>query len=251
MDDVKGMQADEAIGATPLEALPDEVSWLEGPQSYVACAFYTPNYLPQILSLKTSLDQFGINYFLKRYERGTTWEATTRLKPVFVDYCLEKFPDRNVMYLDADAVVRRPMGFIDTLEADVAMAFHPTKVGGKHYLRISAGAMFVRNNDKGRRFARAWKEAEKDCGPLTLDEDMVYMSFNSLQEASIAVLPNSYYKIFDRPGVEPVLEHFQASRKQFKWRRLIRRARRVGLIAGGLASALVIWWLSQHIAWVH
>ncbi len=230
--------------------LPEELAWLDGPQSYVACAFYTPNYLPQILSLKASLEKFGINYFLKRYERGPTWEATTRLKPVFVNYCLQKFPDRNIMYVDADAVVRQPMTLIDELKSDVAVVFHPTQVGRTHYLRISAGAMFVRNNENGRRFAKAWKDAEKDCGPLTLDEDMVYMAYDSLQGASVTVLPTTYYKIFDRPGHQPVLEHFQASRNQFKWRRLIRRIKRVGKIIAVIGAGFLIWWLSHHIAWV-
>lgn len=240
----------DGAGDAHLEALPEEYTWLGGTQSFVACAFYTPNYLPQVLSLKASLEQFGINHHFKLYQRAATWEATTRLKPVFVNHCLETFRDRNILYLDADAVVRRPMTFIEELDTDIAMAFHPLKAGGRNYLRISAGALFVRNNDKGRRFARAWMDAEKDCGPLTLDEDMIYMSFETLQGASIAVLPSTYYKIFDRPGDEPVLEHFQASRKQFKWRRLIRRARRVAIGAGAVAAALLVWWLSKHIAWV-
>ena len=233
-------------------ALPAEYSWLEGDQSYVACAFYTPNYMPQILSLKASLEKFGINHYLKRYDRLATWEATTRLKPVFVDHCLEKFPRLNVLYLDADAVVRQPMRFIDGLgdDVDISIAFQPLKVGRTNYLRISAGALFVRNNERGRTFARAWKDAEKDCTPLTLDEDMIYMSFDTLQGATVAVLPPSYYKIFDRPGVEPVLEHFQASRQQFKWRRLIRKARRVGIGAAIAAGVALAWWLSQHLTWV-
>ncbi|MCB1510816.1 MAG: hypothetical protein KDJ36_07915 [Hyphomicrobiaceae bacterium] len=239
--------ADEADNAP---TLPAEYAWLEGSQPFVACAFYTPNYLPQVLSLKASLEKFGINHYLKQYERGATWEATTRLKPVFVNHCIDKFPDRHVLYLDADAVVRRPMTLIEEIETDIAIAFHPLKAGGRNYLRISAGALFVRNNEKGRRFARAWMDAEKDCGPLTLDEDMIYMSFDTLQGASITVLPATYYKIFDRPGADPVLEHFQASRKQFKWRRLIRRARRVAVGVGVVAAALLVWWLSRHIAWV-
>ena len=229
--------------------LPEEACWLGGGQSYVACAFYTPNYLPQILSLKASLEEFGINYFLKRYERARTWEATTRLKPVFVNHCMAAFPDKSIFYLDADAVVRRPLSLIDEIDTDIAIAFHPIKVGRTNYLRISAGAVFIRNNEPGRRFAAAWKDAEKDCGPLSLDEDMIYMSFDALQGSSITVLPPAYYKIFDRPGVAPVLEHFQASRQQFKWRRLIRRARRIGTVALIVGAALLVWWLSQHLVW--
>ena len=109
--------------------LPEEYAWLDGGQSYIVCAFYTPNYLEQITSLKRSLEAQGISHFLKRYERAATWEATTRLKPVFVDHCLEKFPDKDVLYLDADAVVRKPLQFFDGQQADISLLFHPTKVG--------------------------------------------------------------------------------------------------------------------------
>ncbi len=82
--------------------------------AYIACAFYTPNYLPQITALKQSLDTHGISYFLKRYEKRPTWEEGTRLKPAFLGYCLEKFPDNDILYLDADAVVRKPLEFSTT-----------------------------------------------------------------------------------------------------------------------------------------
>ena len=233
-----------------LEELPDEYAWLEGGQSYIACGFYTPNYLEQILSLKKSLEELGINHYFKRYERAATWEATTRIKPVFVNHCIEKFADKDVLYLDADAVVRRPLTFFEGQQSDISILFHPTKVGNTPYLRIAAGTVFIKNSEGGRKFARLWKDAEKYAKPLTLDEDMIYMAFGEMAGVSIAVLPPSYSKIFDKPGVEPVIEHFQASRGQFKWRRLIRRARRVGLILGGVAVAALIWWISQHIAWV-
>ncbi|MEM9357214.1 MAG: hypothetical protein AAGB04_13475 [Pseudomonadota bacterium] len=233
-----------------LEELPEEYSWLEGGQPYIACAFYTPNYLEQITSLKRSLEAQGINHYFKLFQRAATWEATTRLKPVFVNHCIEKFGDKDILYLDADAVVRRPLTFFDGLQADVSLLFHPTKVYNTHYLRISAGTVFIKNSEGGRRFARLWKDAEQHCKPLTVDEDMIYMAFEDMAGVSVVVLPPTYYKIFDKPGAEPVIEHFQASRQQFKWRRLIRRAKRIGLIAGGVALAGLIWWVSQHIAWV-
>ena len=233
-----------------VDNLPEEYAWLDGGQSYVACAFYTPNYLPQILSLKASLEKVGINHYFKRYERGPTWEQTTRLKPVFVQHALQKFSNKSVLYLDADAVVRRPLVFFDTVETDMAILFHHVKASGHNYLRISAGTVFIRNTEGGQKFARLWKEAEQYCGRLTLDEDMIYMAFSDMAGVSITVLPPSYVKIFDKPGEEPVIEHFQASRSQFKWRRLIRKMRRLGVIGGGTAAILLIWWLTQHLRWV-
>ena len=200
--------------------------------------------------MKASLEKVGINHYFKRYERGPTWEQTTRLKPVFVHHALQKFSDKDVLYLDADAVVRRPLVFFDNVTTDMSIMFHHVKSGGNNYLRISAGTVFIRNTEGGRKFATLWKDAEKHCGPLTLDEDMIYMAFTDMAGISITVLPPPYVKIFDKPGADPIIEHFQASRSQFKWRRLIRKARRIGLIAGGVSLVLLVWWLSNHLRWV-
>jgi hypothetical protein len=223
--------------------LPSEYAWLGGGQSYIACAFYTESYIPQITALKRSLEEQGISHFLKCYERLATWEQTTRLKPVFVDYCLKRFPDKDVLYLDADCIVRRPLHFFQDVSADVSMLFHPQKKGAMHYLRVSAGTLLVRNTPGGRKFAELWKGAEKNCRRLSLDEDMIYMAFADLAGVSIAVLPSSYYKVFDKPGCEPTIEHFQASRGQFKWRRVIRKAKRLGTVALFAAALAGPWFL--------
>jgi hypothetical protein len=142
------------------EQLAEEALSLNGGQRYVVCAFYTPNYLEQVLSLKASLDALGLNYFLKRYERAATWEATTRIKPVFVDHCMTRFPQHDVLYLDADAVVRKVPTFFDTVTSDVCLLFNAVKPAKTHFIRIAAGTLLVRNTEGGRRFARAWKAEE-------------------------------------------------------------------------------------------
>lgn len=242
------LKENQGADGSALVDLPEECSWLEGNQRYVVCGFYTPNYLGQVTSMKRSLEAHGINHFLKRYERLETWEATTRLKPVFLDYCLKKFPDRDILYLDADAVVRKPLTFFDDVKSDICMLFHPTVVRGKHFLRISAGTVYCRNTEGGRRFAQLWMAQEDKCGKLNVDEDMIYMAFAEMQGISITVLPREYYKIFDDPGLDPVIEHFQASRYQFKWTKVFRQMLQFGAVAGGVLAVLLIWWLLQHVA---
>ncbi len=219
-----------------LPELPEEYTWNEGGQPYLVCAFYTPNYLPQITSLKASLELNKINHFLKRYEPRGGWEANTRLKPVFVDYCLQKFPGTDIVYLDADAVVRKPLKAFDNMTTDVTMLFHPTKAHGKWYLRISAGTVAVKNTPGGRRFAQLWKAGEAKATMATVDEDLVYMAFADMAGVSITVLAPDYYKIFDAPGDDPTIEHFQASRGQFKIRKTMRRVLQKTAWALGIAG---------------
>jgi hypothetical protein len=233
----------------PHEQLADETQWLQGGQRYVVCAFYTPNYLVEVLSLKASLDALGINYFLKRYDRLASWEANTRLKPVFVDHCMSRFPKHDVLYLDADAVVRQLPVFFDTVTSDVCLLLNPVKAAGINYIRIAAGTLLVRNTDGGRRFARAWRDEAGTAPALSLDEDLIYMALPKLAGVSFTALPQSYTKIFDGPGVNPIIEHFQASRRQFKWRRAIRKTRQTGVLVGIPLALALLYWLSKHLVW--
>ena len=103
------------------------------------------------------------------------------------------------------------------------------------------GPMYERvNADKT--YTRAFLVGEPHTNGMKNCHGGMLMAFADMAGISIAVLPPSYYKIFDKSGVEPVIEHFQASRGQFKWRRVIRKAKRVGK-AVAIVAALVAAWL--------
>lgn len=223
-----------------VEALPKEVTWLGGGQRFVACAFYTSGYLDNVLDLKASLERFGLNYHLKLVRGQSTWEATTRFKPLFVAECLEKFPDKDILYLDADAIVRKSPDRLAEIKSDVGLLFTPVVRDRKRYLTIAAGTLYIRNTPGGRRFAKTWQSKEPEVGSLGLDEDMIYCAFNELDGVSFTALPRSYSKVFDSAGPDPVIEHFQASRQQLKLSKFIRRGRRAAYIALRVAAVLII-----------
>jgi hypothetical protein len=231
-----------------IAALPTEVTYLQGGQRYVVCAFYTPNYLDKVLNLKASLDALGLNYHLKCVPRKGSWEANTRLKPVFIADSLAKFPDYDVLYLDADAIVNKQPIFFDSVESDVAMLFAPVVRDRKHLLSIAAGTLYIRNTPGGRRFAGNWRDQEKRANVLSLDEDMIYMAFPSFEGISFTALPRAYSKIFDSDGPEPVIEHFQASRGQFKLSRLLRKGRRAIIIAAAITALAALALIWEHLS---
>ncbi|MCH9809032.1 MAG: glycosyltransferase family 77 protein [Alphaproteobacteria bacterium] len=235
--DLSGNSNFECYGQ--IAGLPEEVTWLGGGQRFVACVFYTDNYTCQVKRLKESLEILGINHHLKLLPRRTTWEATTRLKAGFVADCLDKFSDFDVLYLDADAVVREPPDFFESVAGDVGVLFTPTFRKGRPCLTIAAGTLYVRNTPGGRRFAEAWRAQEANVGVLGLDEDMIYAAFEDFAGVSFTALPRSYSKIFDAEGPKPVIEHFQASRGQFKLSKLARRGKRFVPIFGVAGAAVI------------
>jgi hypothetical protein len=227
--------------------LPEEILWLDGGQRYCVCAFYTPNYLPQILSLKASVEALGINHYFKCYQPRGGWEANTRIKAEFVAHALRRVASHDVAYLDADSIVRKPLVLFDKPAADVTILFHNRKKYKLEMLRIAAGTLLVRNTPGGRAFADAWAGEAAKARPIDVDEDLIYRLMPTLEGVSYAALPRSYYKIFDADGVEPVVEHFQASRGQFKWRKTFRRIRQIGTIVGGIALVVLLWWIATRL----
>ena len=62
----------------------NEMIWLDGQQSYIVCAYFTPNYLEEIKSLHQSLVNLKLNYYLYPHEDLGYWEKNTRAKPNFI-----------------------------------------------------------------------------------------------------------------------------------------------------------------------
>jgi hypothetical protein len=215
------------------EAFPAEYLWLEGGQEYVVCAFYTPEYFPHLLGLKRSLEELGVNHFFKRYERAASWEAATRIKPAFLQECLAKVAPRHILYIDADAAVRKVPSFLDDITTDIALSPKPRKKHGIWHVRVNSNTVYIRNTPGGQHFLQVWKEAEKHCGALEVDGDMLQIAFGKLPGLTMTLLPALGSKVGEAEG-EPAFEQFHVSRGGFKWSRLLQRARKRALVAGGV-----------------
>lgn len=137
-------------------------------QPFLVCAFYTDDYQLQMEALRLSLQQHRLNYYLRRYESRGFWEANTGIKPEFLLDCLDKFPGMDIVYLDADAVVKRYPALFHEIDADVGVCFTPEGEGFSH--RVLTGTLFLKNNPAAKHFVEVWlKEQQKRS--LACDQD--------------------------------------------------------------------------------
>jgi hypothetical protein len=198
---------------------------LTAADSFIVCCFFTDTYLDHALSLKSSLDEFGLNYYFQRVEDAGYWEANTRLKPHFILECLERFPNKDVLYLDADAMVKKPLDYFNHIEADVA--FYKTKglPGMSHdYL---ASTMFFKNTANTITLVKQWIAEQVDGKRTQVDQDSLDEAMRKLESnLSIEPLNPGYIKIFDKDYEgETYIEQYQASRGQTKLKRQLIRKR--------------------------
>lgn len=209
---------------------------LSSQDSFIVCCFYTESYRDHALSLKESLDTFGLNYYIKQVEDAGYWEANTRIKPHFILSCLQKFPSKDVLYLDADALVKKPIDYFNHINSDVA--FYKTKgmAGMSHdYL---ASTLFFKNTEPTRALVKQWIEEQKDGKRTQVDQDSLDAAMLKLENTlAIEPLPAGYIKIFDKDYEgEVYIEQYQASRSQTKLRRQKIRLR--NRILGGMVLGI-------------
>lgn len=222
------------------ELLPtDSIINVNDNHSFIVCCFYTASYQEHAMRLKSSLDQFKISYYFSEVEDAGYWEANTRLKPHFVLDCLNKFPDKDILYLDADAVVKKPIDYFNRVTADVA--FYKTKgmPGMSHdYL---ASTMFFRNTEPTKALVKQWIAEQVDGKETQVDQDSLDAAMIKFEsKITVEPLPAGYIKIFDKDYEgEIYIEQYQASRGQTKLRRQkIRRRNRIVILGAVMVLAI-------------
>ena len=209
----------------------DSIININEEHGFIVCCFYTESYHEHAMRLKSSLDKFNLSYYFSQVEDAGYWEANTRLKPHFILECLNKFPEKDILYLDADAIVKQPIDYFNNVTADVA--FYKTKgmPGMSHdYL---ASTMFFKNTEPTKALVQQWITEQVDGKNTQVDQDSLDQAMIKFEDKiSMEPLPAGYIKIFDKDYEgEIYIEQYQASRGQTKLRRqkIRRRNRLIGL----------------------
>ncbi|TXD97908.1 hypothetical protein ES754_02835 [Psychrobacter frigidicola] len=218
---------------------PSSFTSMSAIDSFIVCCFYTDSYYDHALSLKQSLDEFSLNYYFKQVSDAGYWEANTRIKPHFILECLQQFPDKNILYLDADALVKKPLDYFNNITADVA--FYKTKglPGMSHdYL---ASTMFFNNTDNTINLVKQWIAEQVDGKRTQVDQDSLDTAMDKLKNTlTVEPLNPGYIKIFDKDYEgEVYIEQLQASRGQTKLKRQNIRTRN-RIIGGGVLVVIAI-----------
>jgi hypothetical protein len=179
--------------------------------SFIIVAFYTENtpYEKEIEKLRHSILMLGLKYHFKSYHSRGKWVWNAGIKPGFLLHMLIEH-DENIVYVDADAIIRKYPKLFDTISGDLGVRYRNGSV--------LSGTLFLRNCFKIKEFVREWiirqiKHSHK-WDQITLQETI--KDHAERLGVQIEQLPDGYTKIFDFDANitdETVIEHFQASRR--------------------------------------
>jgi len=187
---------------------------------FLTIAYYTEGNKYQQLSenLKKSSEAFSIPLYLKQIPNLGSWEKNTHYKANFIQECLGKFSE-NLLYVDVDAIFRAYPKLIESMDCDIAYRTENFKWRKDEAL---SGTIFLDNNEITKEFVNKWIEINENTPaqrhkPETWEQANMQKAMHLIPGLRYENLPPEYTFVFDHtrklyPGVEPIIEHFQASR---------------------------------------
>ncbi len=186
---------------------------------FTVVTYYTSDYKGDAARLAVSLADLDIPKYFDRIATRGSWQANIAYKPEFLWYMRRKLKG-PIVWIDADAIVRSYPHEFDDLADIKKISPNPFDLA-VHYRRgkeLLSGTIWINDTHGAREIIRNWWEAQGMTPDVWDQKTLAAVIRDFGQDARIYDLPAAYTFIFDlmkteSPDVEPVIEHFQASRK--------------------------------------
>jgi hypothetical protein len=183
---------------------------------FVICSFYTLDYAESAMRLRASLDRFGLEYRLQKIEHKTRdyadWQKRTFFKADFVKNMLEQYPDKDIIWMDADSEVMQYPELFGNIPGNLAARIYQGR-------KLVSSTVYFKNCPEIKGIVDEWielnaKPREKfECQREQMNLQEVIERADG--KVKFVNLPKEYGHIFDDVDKceKPVIVQWQASRK--------------------------------------
>ena len=198
---------------TPIENMNDEL---------IIVGYYTVNtpYEKEAEGLINSCKRLNLKFDIPGVPNFGSWQSNTRFKAKFMLEMLQKYPGQKLLYVDCDAVIHSEPILFKNYEYDIGIRYQDFNWRKNECL---SGTIFMRSNDKTTTLCKRWMEINDSEGSTakTLEQwnlDKAIQEGVGAYGLTLNNIPPEYTFIFDSmkrmyPGLKPIIEHFQASRR--------------------------------------
>jgi hypothetical protein len=194
--------------------------------NWIVVGFATEN-TPYELELSThllpSLEKLNIPHYIEIVENKGSWLKNVAEKPAVIYRALEKFPDKNIVVLDADSELLEYPKLFNEIPEEYDLALHILDwdtwyLNNSHIKEVLSGTMWIRNNERMKTICKLWYDKTIQS---YMWEQKILAEVLEQQKINIFDLPLEYCYINSLPdGKEPhikienpIIKHFQASRQ--------------------------------------
>jgi len=185
-------------------------------------SYYTTGYYKEVMNkyLLPSLKKFNLPYHIEAIESKHNRTDNIQYKPKFILECLEKFPNKDLVWTDADSVINKyPKLFYEILE-EYDVAIHTLDWNltyGRPGREILSGTLLLKNRDKVKKLVELWQKKAK---PHKFREQLgLRDALQEMKKIKVYDLPRIYCYIENCPNGKPliveknpVVSHYQISR---------------------------------------
>jgi hypothetical protein len=185
-------------------------------KNYIIVNFYTLDYMESAMRLKRSLDKFGLTYHLQKVERCSLtyqdWQRETFFKANFVRNMLNQYPDKDIVWMDADAEVLQYPNLLGNIPGDLAARIYRGQ-------KLVSNVVYFRNCEAIKVLVDDWITLnQKPQDRFRCEQEQMNLQIiaeRASNKIKFVNLPKEYSYIFDeRDKCEnPVIIQWQASRK--------------------------------------
>lgn len=174
-------------------------------------SFYTPDDLYRGCAerLKASLDHFGLDYEINEIVPTGCFTEILCQKSPFIIAKRQKYPDRNVVWIDADSEVVHYPYFLEYLTADISTPMYKDR-------EILSCLIFFANTPAASVFLQQWDQLNQiNTETYTSDQDNFGILLRRIgSQIRYFQLPNSYAYVPDETNEVdvPVIKQYLVSR---------------------------------------
>ena len=191
--------------------------------TYVVVAWYTPDYRELAAKFQSNLVAFGIPYQFLAYPKEVSsrnFRRRTHCKPEVVASSLKFNPDKAIVLMDVDCIVRDKIDDMIRPGLDVSMGFMARRKGNSLRASASSRVIVFHNTEKAKELAREWMKCCEEFNNLS-DEQCLTIAITRVDGLMIERLPRKYVGIEEsKADPDSIIVHRSenAKRRKFTYR---------------------------------
>jgi hypothetical protein len=165
-----------------------------------------PKYAVEARAMDRSARDFGLHTDVREVPDLGDWTLNCGMKPTFIRDRMLDHEGRPVIWLDADARVRKKPNLFYGQTCDFAAHW-------RDGAELLSGTMYFGPTPLAWKLVTTWCDEQRKT-PGVWDQKVLQNVIPSIAGLDVKRLPSTYTRIFDNDTMgEPIIEHLQASRR--------------------------------------
>ncbi len=194
------------------------------PSRPMVVSYYTRNtgYREEAMKLARTVHGFGLEHDIREVPNLGSWQANTQYKAKFIREMMDTYPDRNLLWLDADSLIKQYPSEFDNATYDLGVHtidWAQYGRGNRRDHQVANAVIYLKNKPNVRAFVDEWVAANEAAPDKIEMQTMAQVMdrWTSGQDGRVLDyhnIPATYCQIFDlmAEAGNPVILQTQASR---------------------------------------